>query len=63
MLNDVGTGAYRVEGIVEGKALIVSVENVGQSPHYVLQARRLDGSHPVPLVSSEKGVAFIGWLK
>lgn len=63
VLNDVGKAAYRVEGIVEGKALIVSVENVSQSTHLVLQARRLDGSHPVPLVSSEKGVAWIGWLQ
>lgn len=63
VLNDVGKGAYRVEGTVEGKALIVSVENVNQSPRYVLQARRLDGSHPVPLTLSEKGVAFIGWLR
>jgi hypothetical protein len=63
VLNDVGKGAYRVEGTVEGKALIVSVENVNKSPRYVLQARRLDGSHPVPLISSEKGVAFIGWLR
>jgi hypothetical protein len=63
VLKDVGTEGYRVEGTVAGKALVVSAENVRQSPRYVLQVRRLDGSHPVPLVSSEKGVAFIGWLK
>jgi hypothetical protein len=58
-----GKAAYRLQGIVPGKAMIVSNESNRRSPQYILESRDLKGKHPVTLFASEKEMLFLGYLR
>ncbi len=58
-----GKEVYRLQGVVPGKAMIVSNETNRRSPQYILETRDLKGIHPVTLFSSAKEMLFVGYLR
>lgn len=53
---------YRFQGLLRGRGIVVSNESARRSPHHILELRRLDGSHPVRLRSSDREMMLVGWL-
>jgi hypothetical protein len=58
-----GKEVYRLEGILDNKAIIVSNESVPRTPRYILESRDLSGNVLHTLYASDKEMWFVGWLK
>ncbi|HUK91972.1 MAG TPA: hypothetical protein VLZ81_16345 [Blastocatellia bacterium] len=54
---------YFVQGIVDGKVLVVVNASSARSPTFILETGRRNGSHQVPLVSSQLMPVFYGWIE
>ena len=54
---------YRLAGVLRDQAMLVISAHVGVPPRYVLERRDLDGSHPRPLFTSVREIAFYGWVE
>lgn len=58
-----GKEIYRFQNLLEGKGFVVSNESSKRTPHYILEMRKLDGSNPQTLFTSDKEMLFIGWSR
>ena len=58
-----GKEVYRLEGILDNRAIIVSNESVARKPRYILEARDLNGNKLHDFFTSEKEMWFVGWLR
>lgn len=63
VLKSTGKEVYRLLGVLNGNGLVVSNESSARTPRYILELRKLDGTGPVVLFSSENEMLFIGWLR
>lgn len=61
LVKNTGKEIFKFMGALENQALIVSNESNKRTPNYILESRKLDGSNPLTLVSSNKEILFIGF--
>ena len=58
-----GKEVYRFQNVLENKGFVVSNESNKRTPKYILEMRKLDGSNPQSLFTSDKEMLFIDWSK
>lgn len=63
VLKSDGKEVYTLQGVLENHGFVVSNENNKRTPKYILEMRKLDGSNPQSLFTSDKEMLFIDWSK
>ncbi|BCX15034.1 MAG: hypothetical protein KatS3mg088_717 [Patescibacteria group bacterium] len=63
VLKSDGKEVYRFQDVLENQGFVVSNESNKRVPKYILEMRKLDGSSPQQLFTSDKEMLFIGWSK
>lgn len=58
-----GKEVYRFQNVLENQGFVVSNESNKRTPQYILEIRKLDGSNPRQLFTSNKEMLLIGWSK
>lgn len=58
-----GKEVYRFQNVLENHGFVVSNESNKRTPKYILEMRKLDGSNPQQLFTSDKEMLFIDWSK
>lgn len=63
VLKSDGKEIYRFQNVLENQGFVVSSESNNRIPKYILEMRKLDGSNPQNLFTSDKEMLFIDWSK
>lgn len=63
ILKSDGKEVYRFQNVLENQGFVVSNESNKRTPRYILEMRKLDGSNPQNLFTSDKEMLFIDWSK
>lgn len=63
VLKSDGKEVYRFQNVLENQGFVVSNESNKRTPKYILEMRKLDGSNPQNLFTSDKEMLFIDWSK
>ena len=58
-----GKEVYRFQDVLENQGFVVSNESNKRTPNYILEMRKLDGSNPQQLFTSDKEMLFMDWSK
>jgi Tol biopolymer transport system component len=54
---------YRLKDVIQGKGLLVTSLAPKQTPVYALEFRKLDGTQPKTIYTSDKAISYIGQIK